>query len=695
MAEQIPAIMSYIQRRMDGMHMGNTLFRHLDSKLARTYWYLVAGILGFIVLLRAIDYYQTWSRLRICRTRKSTKYPTRVNNLPMQIYATATAIMRESSYPQLHFTNKWVSWLSPPPLGRSLMLFCYWAVVAYMMTYKAIVDDANYYERIGFRNGWIGVTQVPMVYLLATKSSIIGQIIGSSHEVSIGKANFSLYAMSPDVFEAFFANFYQRINWAHRWVSRTLLFTATVHGGFFMYQWVRADFLAIELEMMPMVKYGIGAWFVLVWTFLSSLSPLRRVAYEFFVLQHIAAAGVFLWLLHVHVPAYAQYNIWFAIGAIASDWVLRGLLMIWKNLRLQSKKARNGTQRIGHEIEVEAISNDLTIVTIKDVHLTWMPGQHIYLWLPYLGPLESHPFTISSPYTTKAECHCNEIQLAIRAHYGFSRRIHNYAKKTQGAANSSLTGIVMGPYGAPPRWEAFETLILISASTGASYTLPILESLLACPTTICTQRIFFLLVVRDRPHCQYYEERLSKALGQAEARDIDLDIQIAITGSSSDLAESGNESDKSAKISSTRSDEKRHSRDNEIKTISEKKNGSYILVKTESFPSKPSSSSSQPHTTESKSCCSCGQDIGPCCCAGRSTTPPLKKILYSYTRPNLADFIRRPVEITGGETSVAVCGGKELVAATRNSVARLSDERAVHKGTGAQGIHLHVEEYCF
>jgi hypothetical protein len=53
------------------------------------------------------------------------------------------------------------------------------------------------------------------------------------------------------------------------------------------------------------------------------------------------------------------------------------------------------------------------------------------------------------------------------------------------------------------------------------------------------------------------------------------------------------------------------------------------------------------------------------------------------------------VEESGGETSVVVCGGKELTTCVRNSVASLSDERAVHKGTGAQGIHLHVEEFLF
>ena len=53
------------------------------------------------------------------------------------------------------------------------------------------------------------------------------------------------------------------------------------------------------------------------------------------------------------------------------------------------------------------------------------------------------------------------------------------------------------------------------------------------------------------------------------------------------------------------------------------------------------------------------------------------------------------MEATGGETSVVVCGGQSLVAKVRTSVASLSDERAIHKGTGAQGIYLHVEEYCF
>lgn len=355
----------------------------------------------------------------------SLKYPTKPSNRIQEIYATATAIFRESSYPQIHISTPYLSWLSPPSSGRTILLLCYWAILIFMMTYDVTIKDAYYYERIGFRGAWISVTQVPLIYLLSSKSNIIGALIGSSHE---------------------------RLNWFHRWVSRTLLLTVTVHGAFFFQEWVRADFVSFELKLMPMVKYGMGAWGILLWTFLSSLSPLRRMAYEVFVLQHIACAAVFLWLLYIHVPEYARYNVWFAVAAMSFDWVLRGILLVVRNFRVKVVGAAcRGMQRVGHQAELQALSDDITIISIKDAPFTWKAGQHMYLWLPRLGPLETHPFTIASPYQTSNKCHCNEIQLAIRAQKGFSRRIHNYASKMQSLDKTAiLTAFVSGPYGVPP-----------------------------------------------------------------------------------------------------------------------------------------------------------------------------------------------------------------------------------------------------
>ncbi|KAH0548094.1 hypothetical protein GP486_008172, partial [Trichoglossum hirsutum] len=563
--------------------------------------------------------------LRLCRSR-SLGYPTRPQNKVAQIYATATAICREISYPQLHLEGP-LSWLSPPPLGRVLVLFCYWAVITYMMTDGAIIWDTEYYERIGFRAAWISVTQVPLVYLLASKSSIIIHLIGSSHE---------------------------RLNWLHRWVSRTLLVTVTVHGGFFMREWMRADFVKLELAMMPMVKYGIGAWAVLVWTFLSSLSPIRRLAYEVFVLQHLAMAGVFLWLLWVHVPDYARYNVWFAIGAISLDWIIRGALLVYRNILV--RRTCSGMQRIGYCAELRTRGKDISTVTIRGVPLGWRPGQHLYLWIPRLGLLETHPFTIASPYLAHSKCPCDEIQLAVRAQSGFSRRLYEYAGKMQKEDKAPrLTAFVAGPYGAPPDWSAYETLILISASTGASFTLPILESVLHGSNSVCVQRISFLLIARQRAHIEFYTQRLLDAIAHAESIGIDLTVEIAITEnrlspqsslmSESQLTDSG-------------------------LSVSEQEcpcNGDTIFEEPKTDKTYPLVRSSPAHSpsnsiSEQKTCDDIIDTANTTIITTTTTTTtnhqkPFCDIVYTAKRPICAEFIRAPVEATGGETAVAVCGG--------------------------------------
>jgi predicted ferric reductase len=464
-----------------------------------------------------------------------------------------------------------------------------------------------------------------------------------------------------------------------------LLATITVHGFFFMAEWVRADFVVLELTYMPVVKYGLAAWGILVWTFLTSLSPMRRLWYEFFVLQHIVASAVFLWALYIHVPLYARYNIWFAIGALVFDRVVRTILLLVRNIRIRQAESCGASQRIGHQVELQASCSEIVVITVKDVHLLWKAGQHMYLWLPRLGPLESHPFTIASSYKKAAGCHCNEIQFAVRVQSGFSKRAHRYAMKTQETGNA-LTGFIAGPYGEPPSWQAYESLILISASTGASFTMPILETILACETTICTRRIHFLLVVRKRSHIDFYVQRLNIALARAEARGIEMKAEIAITGDDSSFVES--ETSEKTFHDEKHEQPKEHAETTtREETVGSREDKAEKMVLLDSCSA--SSSTSSRKTAPMASKCGCDNSEGP------SGIEPSHQIEYSYQRPDIAAFLRGPVEMTGGETSVAVCGGRSLVATVRNSVASLSNDRAVHKGTGAQGIHLHVEEYCF
>ncbi|KAH7398875.1 ferric-chelate reductase [Phaeosphaeria sp. MPI-PUGE-AT-0046c] len=64
-------------------------------------------------------------------------------------------------------------------------------------------------------------------------------------------------------------------------------------------------------------------------------------------------------------------------------------------------------------------------------------------------------------------------------------------------------------------------------------------------------------------------------------------------------------------------------------------------------------------------------------------------------RPKTREIIRRSLEQALGESAVVVCGPHGLVADVKQDVCSLSDERAVHKGTGAQGIYLHTESFSY
>jgi hypothetical protein len=604
----------------------------------------------------------------------STMYPTSPQNWFWQIDATTRAILREMSYPQgWYISSSNFSWFTPPSIGKCICIILYWITITVMLTENSISSkkDPYYFERIGFRGAWVSLMQVPLIIILAARTNIIGFLIGSS---------------------------YERLNWAHRWIARTLLVTVAVHSGFFLREWIRADFLQLELQIMPIVKYGMGAGGVLLWMNLSGLPFFRHVFYEFFVLQHLASIGVFLWLLYKHVPSYAMHFVWMAIGFVAFDRAARLVFLAFRNFRILSRRSKpvRSVDRIGYEAELHASPGNVTQVLIRNIPFRWSAGQHVYIYIPRMGFVESHPFTISNacPFKSSEDADSPSIELQIRAHSGFSRRLRNLAKKKSSLENPLIARcFLQGPYGTYPQWNTYDTLVLIAASTGASFTMPIFESVLADPC--CVRRLHFLLLVRKRPDCSCYMSRL-RALAR-ENKQLEVTIHVAVT-SSDDASEDGDtwngpigdrcccgpescccgapEQDESEKL-----DQISISSGPAADTIppSEKQAKADIT---------PVSSTRSTKSTSSLS----PSNLLPLTTA--ATSAPTSVGMLS-SRPALDATIRAAVESARGETGVVVCGGKGLSGHVRNVVARLSDERGVHKGSGAQGIALHVEEFGF
>jgi len=435
-----------------------------------------------------------------------------------------------------------------------------------------------------------------------------------------------------------------------------------------------------------MVKYGMGSWCVLLWINLSGLAPIRHLGYEFFVLHHLASAAVLLWLLWNHVPAYALYNVWIAIAFLAFDrvaysiWIafLNFLPRRWEHKPLgesvSSRKCGSSgfslsAWRIGHRAHIETYEGEITIVTLKDTGLFWRPGQHLYLWIPRLAGIESHPYTISNAQESASKPSSRDVKLVIRAHSGFSRRLYKKAQVAQHDSPAEMTAFIVGPFGSPPVWHTFETVVLIASSTGASFTLPILESLLRRPG--CVAQIRFLLLVRQSQHCCCYTSHLQQLASQALSLDrVSTRMEIAISRHSG-----GKPQGLDIKSGCTCSGNP--------------------LAETEMAPHDSSSQESNFHSDDGILPAVDGDENEKRPCHPSYPTACLAPMHFSFGKKDLEDYLRSPVETAFGETMVAVCGGRRLTSDVRNLVANLSDERAVHKGTGAQGIRLYVEEYAF
>lgn len=118
--------------------------------------------------------------------------------------------------------------------------------------------------------------------------------------------------------------------------------------------------------------------------------------------------------------------------------------------------------------------------------------------------------------------------------------------------------------------------------------------------------------------------------------------------------------------------------------------------------------------------CTCGNTSGVCYCDGDVPAPlctpsskqksqPVANVRRIPTRensssssnlmmvrsgcPDIETIIWEMLECAEGESGIAVCGPLSLGMRCRKAVSRVSGQRGVHKGTGAQGVYLHVEGF--
>lgn len=579
--------------------------------------------------------------------------------------ATITAIVREVSYVQLTPTRR-AFWVKIPPFGTISLLLTYLGFVLALEFINNDVPGAQHYQALGIRAAWLAVAQVPLLILLAGKNNLIGLVTGVS---------------------------YERLNVLHRWVSRVLLLLATLHLGYQNYGWSLYGLVRMEWSTDTCPPTGIAAYAILLWLNLSTLAPFRSFSYEFFVIQHLITFFGFIVAVMIHLPPTALYSrvyIYIPIALYAVDRMIRTLRFAHNNIR-------------PGRATLTAFEGGVTKIRVPVKHLKdWKPGAHVFLKIPHLGLIQSHPATIASVPSS----HNTDLVFILRGRKGFTNRLLTAANpptatllpKTQQdaiAPPQTHAALIDGPYGGSHAdFAAFDTVILIAGSTGVTFILPQLLDIAhrASSRRLPVRRVEFVWVVKNASWTAWVADELSRAVAQLRASGVDVAITIFVTCDAAFTEPSD-----AAKATGCQCD---------------KSLGPCCCVRNSLPPpddAAPADERTQASTTPSDpdekpaptTTTTAIPPPNPPCCTTRkkqtTTTPPPLSTLATLTsgRPPIPDLLWRALDRADGETGVAVCGPPGLIATVRTAVATTSDERAVHKGSGAQGVYVHAEGFCW
>ena len=704
--------------------------------MQRMYWAAIGAAIAIATLVNLLNKALLRQRLATC----GRGMPSRPKTIFFQTFATSTAIAREVSNSSLPLPLLRRLGCSSPTLGRTSLVLGELVLVIVLCFYRLDPADQWQWEDIGYRTGFIAAAQLPLVILLAGKNNIIGFVIGSS---------------------------YERLNWLHRWVSRILFLTVTIHMSFWFRSWARYDYIMVKLKTDAITQRGFAAWCLLLWIVLSSFAPIRRWNYEFFVAQHIVTFIGFLAAVFLHLPAEVKVFIWLPIGLYAFDRSVRTAFTIFTNLSLFHPKS-NANGFWACRATLEPLNCDTTRVTINNPPISWRPGQHVFLSCHGVAPLQSHPFTIASIPDDK------RLSFLVKSKTGGTKRFFLRAKRCQRLPTSqrdsysqqTFSAIIDGPYGRMRPLRQFDSVFLIAGSSGGSFTVPLMRDIIASwkqsrsapiyslrtPPGAVTRYIRFVWIVKSRNQYTWFDSQLSKVLEDVQqlrelGHDVEVDISIYITCDSNLEAETSSLSKASAPPFLHGEPEGTFLSDI-APPFDEKSKGDNISIHSSS------STTTRDQTMKTKSCgpdgtCCCITTIEDedaievigiqqqcCCCnvavppassaypplppdmdakdssksstsdsgASESSSSPLDMLkslplnihpsISMFTgRPHPKTLIRKTLEQALGESAVVVCGPRGLNENVRRSVVSLSDERAVHKGTGAQGIYFWEEGF--
>ncbi|KAJ6003191.1 hypothetical protein N7451_005738 [Penicillium sp. IBT 35674x] len=295
---------------------------------------------------------------------------------------------------------------------------------------------------LAVRAGMLAVAMIPWIVALATKANFITMMTGLGHE---------------------------RLNGLHRWLSYICLFLCIVHVvPFYITPIWTGDALINYRNWIPsgIYYYGNGwaAFVPLIVLCVHSLPIIRHRMYELFIFIHIPVSWIFVAMMFWHSKNYLKSwaYLWTTVAIWVSTYLIRLFYLNWSN------PFRTSSFMIGEESAITLLPQNAIKVTIP-TKMRWRAGQYVYLRMPSIGFMESHPFTIASlcsdDFPSAYGEEYRDMTLVFRPFEGFTRNV--LKKALEYGPFKTYTAYLEGPYGGMQRnMAAFDDVVFFAGGSG-------------------------------------------------------------------------------------------------------------------------------------------------------------------------------------------------------------------------------------
>lgn len=309
---------------------------------------------------------------------------------------------------------------------------------------------------------------------------------------------------------------YPSLNLFHRWTARVATMQALVHSMAYAYlQWGKFWPMMRERYWWSGV-YGMLAMGSLIPL---SLLPLRRWAYEGFLILHIALSVAVLALMCIHTDRFGYDPfVWVCVGVWAFDRFLRLIRVAALSYRTLGKRNAVGV--------VTAIDPGLMRLSVDTIPISPRPGDYYFLYSPHsLTPWENHPFTLASWEQGAGR---TTLHFLIAPQAGWTGRLRRRIEASKesslvrGAPQARLRIMLEGPYGTCDPIAEYDHVLLLAGGSGIAAILPYVHALGQASGTT-KRRISVVWTVRN---AAYAADVLSRELSAERTSHINLELYL-------------------------------------------------------------------------------------------------------------------------------------------------------------------------